>query len=88
MLENKNKDKFEIFNIGTGTGSTVLEVINAFEAISEKKLPYKIVGRRNGDVPIYCADTTIANKELGWKAKSDLKTAIKTAWLWEQKIRS
>jgi len=88
LLEKKNKSKFETFNVGTGTGSTVLEVINAFESVSEKKLPYKIVDRREGDVPVCYADTTYANNELGWEAKSDLKTAVKTAWQWEQKIRS
>ena len=88
LLNKNNKEKFEIFNIGTGKGSTVLDVIKAFEAVSEQKLPYKFVNRRTGDVPAYYADTTFANNELGWTAKSDLNTAVKTAWEWEQKNRS
>lgn len=88
LLEKKNKDKFEVFNVGTGTGSTVIEVIDAFESVSGKKLPHVFVDRRAGDIPACYADTTYANNELGWKAKSDLKTAVKTAWQWEQKIRS
>lgn len=88
LLEKKNKAKFEVFNVGTGTGSTVLEVINAFESVSGKKLPHIFVDRRAGDIPACYADTSYANNELGWKASSDLKTAVKTAWEWEQKIRS
>ena len=88
LLEKNNKAKFEIFNIGTGTGSTVLEVIESFERASNQKLPYKFVERRAGDIPVCYADTTLANNELGWKAESDLDTAIKTAWEWEKKIRS
>lgn len=88
LLEKKNKDKFEVFNVGTGTGSTVIEVIDAFESVSGIKLPHVFVDRRAGDIPACYADTTYANNELGWKAKSDLNTAVKTAWQWEQKIRS
>lgn len=88
LLEKKNKSKFEVFNLGTGTGSSVLEVINAFESVSGQKLPHVFVDRRAGDTPACYADTTFANNELGWKASSDLKTAVKTAWEWEQKIRS
>ena len=88
LLQKKNKAKFEVFNVGTGTGSTVLEVINAFESVSGQKLPHVFVDRRAGDIPACYADTTYANNELGWKATSDLKTAVKTAWNWEQKIRS
>ena len=88
LLKKKNKEKFEVFNVGTGTGSTVIEVIDAFESVSGKKLPHVFVDRRAGDIPACYADTTYANNELGWKATSDLKTAVKTAWQWEQKIRS
>ncbi len=88
LINKKNKEKFEVFNIGTGKGSTVLDVIKAFEAVSNKKLPYKFVDRRPGDVRAYYADTTLANEELGWKAKSNLNNAVKTAWEWEQKIQS
>jgi len=88
LLKKNNKEKFEVFNVGTGTGSTVMEVINAFESVSGKKLPYVFADRRTGDIPACYADTSYANNELGWKATSNLKTAVKTAWQWEQKIRS
>ena len=87
LLENKNLDKVETFNIGTGTGSSVLEVINAFEKVSNQKLPYKIVGRREGDVTEAYANTDKANNVLGWKAQSSLEEALASAWKWEQKIR-
>lgn len=88
LLNKKNLDKVEIFNLGTGTGSSVLEVIHAFEKVSEKKLPYKIVGRREGDITSAYANTDRANNVLGWKAQSTLEEAMASAWKWEQKIRS
>lgn len=87
LIDGNNKNNYEVFNIGTGKGSTVLEVINTFENISGKKLNYKIVGRRDGDVVAAYADTTKANKELGWSAESSLEDALASAWKWEQKIR-
>jgi UDP-glucose 4-epimerase len=87
LLEGKNKENYEVFNVGTGTGSSVMEVIHSFERVSGKKLNYKIVGRRPGDIVKAFADTTKANKVLGWKAKSTLDEAMHSAWLWEQKIR-
>lgn len=88
LLEGKNLDKVETFNVGTGKGSSVLEVIHAFEKVSGQKLPYKIVGRREGDITIAYANTDKANKVLGWKATSSLEEAMASAWRWEQKIRS
>ena len=88
VLNKQNTDKVEIFNLGTGTGSSVLEVITAFEKISGQKLPYKIVGRREGDVISAYANTDKANTVLGWKAQSSLEDALSSAWKWEQKIRS
>ena len=88
LLNKKNLDKVETFNLGTGTGSSVLEVINAFEKVSGKKLPYKIVARREGDVISAYANTDKANNVLGWTAKSTLEEAMASAWKWEQKIRS
>lgn len=88
LLEKKNVEKVETFNIGTGKGSSVLEVIGAFEKVSGKKLPYKIVGRRQGDITSAYANTDKANNILGWKAKSTLEEAMASAWKWEQKIRS
>ena len=88
LLENKNKTNYEVFNVGTGKGSTVLEVIESFEKVSDKKLNYKIVDRRQGDITSAYADTTLANEELGWKSQYTLDEAMKSAWVWEQKIRS
>lgn len=88
LVENKNLEKVETFNLGTGTGSSVLEVITAFEKVSGKKLPYKIVGRREGDITSAYANTDKANNVLGWKAQSTLEEALASAWKWEQKIRS
>jgi UDP-glucose 4-epimerase len=88
LVENKNLEKVETFNLGTGKGSSVLEVINAFEKVSGKKLPYKIVGRREGDVISAYANTDKANQVLGWKAELTLEESLASAWKWEQKIRS
>jgi len=88
LLNKKNKSKVETFNLGTGTGSSVLEVIHSFEKVSGKKLPFKIVGRREGDVTSAYANTDEANNVLGWKAQSTLDEAMASAWKWEQKIRS
>lgn len=88
LLEGKNSDNYEVFNVGTGKGSTVLEVIKSFEKVSGKKLNYKIVDRRAGDITTAYADTTKANEVLGWKSQYSLDEAMKSAWDWEQKIRS
>jgi len=88
LINGKNTDKVETFNVGTGTGSTVLEVINTFEKVSGKSLPYKIVGRREGDITSAYANTDKANNVLGWKAQSTLEDGLASAWKWEQKIRS
>jgi UDP-glucose 4-epimerase len=88
LLNKKNAAKVETFNLGTGTGSSVLEVITAFEKVSGKKLPYKIVPRREGDITSAYANTDTANNVLGWKAQSTLEEAMASAWKWEQKIRS
>jgi UDP-glucose 4-epimerase len=88
LLNKKNTAKVETFNLGTGTGSSVLEVIHTFEKVSGKKLPYKIVGRREGDITSAYANTDKANDVLGWKAQSTLEQAMASAWKWEQKIRS
>ena len=88
LLENKNIEKVETFNLGTGTGSSVLEVITAFEKVSDTKLNYQIVGRREGDITSAYANTDKANEVLGWKAQSTLEESLASAWKWEQKIRS
>ncbi len=87
LLQGKNKANYETFNLGTGKGSSVLEVVKAFEQVSGKKLNYKIVGRREGDIISAYADTDKANNELGWKTELTLEDAMRSAWKWEQKVR-
>ena len=87
LLSEQYETAFEVFNIETGTGSSVLEVVESFERVSNQKLNYKIVERRKGDVISAYADTTKANTILGWKATSTLDEAMLSAWKWEQKIR-
>ena len=88
LLEGKNEQNYEVFNLGTGKGSSVLEVIHSFEHVSGKKLNYKIAERRPGDVIQAYADTQKANNILGWEAQSSLDEAMNSAWDWEQKIRA
>lgn len=87
LLEGKNKKNYEIFNLGTGNGVSVLEAIKSFEKVTGVKLKYKIVGRRPGDIEKIWADPAFANRELGWKTHSTLDEAMKTAWDWENAIR-
>ena len=88
LLKDENETNYEVFNLGTGTGSSVLEVIQSFERVSGEKLNYKIVDRRSGDIIQAYADTKRANEVLGWKAKSSLDDAMKSAWEWEKIVRS
>ena len=88
LVEKKNKKNYEVFNLGTGKGVSVLEAIRSFERVSGVKLKYKIVGRRPGDIEKIWADPSFANSELGWKTLSSLDEAMKTAWEWEKVIRS
>ena len=88
LLEGRNKTNYEVFNLGTGKGVSVLEAIKSFERISGIKLKYKIVGRRAGDIEKIWADPSFANKELGWKTLSSLDEAMKTAWDWEKNTRN
>jgi UDP-glucose 4-epimerase len=87
LLNGKNKTDFEVFNVGTGKGVSVLEAIKSFERASGVKLKYRITGRRPGDIEKIWADTSLANKELGWKAESSIDDAMKTAWEWEKRVR-
>lgn len=87
LLEGKQEANYEVFNLGTGKGHSVLEVIESFQRVSGKRLPYKIAARRPGDVVRAWADTEKANKVLGWKARYTLDEALKQAWEWEKKIR-
>lgn len=86
LLNCKTESNFEVFNLGTGQGNTVLEVINTFQEITGVNLPYKITGRRKGDVIAAFADTKNANKVLDWKAEHNLAEALESAWKWQKKI--
>mgnify|MGYP003627368213 CR=1 FL=1 len=88
LLSEENSSDLEVFNLGTGRGSSVLEVINAFEKVTNQKLNYKIVDRRPGDVVSVFADTTKANKVLGWHAEKTMEEALASSWKWEKKIRN
>lgn len=87
LLDGKNKKNYEIFNLGTGTGSTVLEVIQAFEKANKVKLKYKITERRAGDITAAYADNTKAEKELGWKPETNLEESLRTAWEWQKTLK-
>jgi UDP-glucose 4-epimerase len=88
LLKGKNKNNYEVFNLGTGNGLSVLEIVKGFEKATGVKLNYKIVGRRAGDIEKIWADTTLANQELGWKAEKELDETLLSAWNWEKYIRS
>ena len=87
ILEKKQKDKVETFNIGTGRGVSVLELINGFEKATGVKLNYQIVGRRAGDIEKVWANPDYANNELGWKAQETLEDTLRSAWAWQLKLR-
>lgn len=86
LLEKRNKENYEYFNIGTGKALSVLEVIHAFESATGIKVNYKIVGRRPGDVEKVWADTTLANKELGWRAETPIEETMVNAWKWQKSL--
>lgn len=86
MLQNKNKERYEVFNIGTGRGVSVLELIKRFEAVNDLKLNYRIVGRRAGDIIAIWADPTLANEELGWHAERSLDQTLEAAWKWQKRL--
>lgn len=88
LINGANSDRYEFFNVGTGNGASVLEVVNTFEKATGVKLNYKIVARRPGDVEKIYADTTIANSVLGWKAETSLYDTLISAWNWEKRIRN
>ncbi|PKQ65051.1 UDP-glucose 4-epimerase GalE [Labilibaculum filiforme] len=86
LLTGKNKRNCEYFNIGTGNGVSVLEIIKSFERATGEKVPHKIVARRAGDIEKIYADTSFANEELGWKAQSTLDETLLSAWKWQLRI--
>lgn len=87
MIERKMKKDFEVFNLGTGKGYSVMKVIKSFEKVTGLKLNYEIVGRREGDVEQVWADPSFSNKELGWKAEKELDEMVSSAWKWEKAYR-
>lgn len=87
LLKGKNKANYEVFNLGTGKGLSVLEIVKGFEKATGVKLNYKIVERRSGDIEKIWADTTYANKELDWKAEKELEETLLSAWNWEKRVR-
>jgi UDP-glucose 4-epimerase len=87
LLASENRNAYEVFNLGTGKGVSVLEAIASFEKVSGIKLNYKITGRREGDIEKIWADPSLANRELGWKTEITVDEAMLSAWKWEQKIR-
>ena len=87
MLTAKDRDQVEVFNLGTGTGLSVLTLINEFEAATGVKIPYSIVGRREGDIEQVWAAPKKANEVLGWKADTPIRNVLASAWNWEKKIR-
>ena len=88
MLNAKKRDQVEVFNLGTGTGLSVLTLINEFEAATGVKIPYSIVGRREGDIEQVWAAPKKANEVLGWKADTPIREVLASAWNWEKKIRN
>ncbi len=88
LLGGRNAGKMEVFNLGTGKGLSVFEIIGAFEKATGVTLKYRVVGRREGDVEKVYADTTRANEVLGWKAETSLEETLRSAWNWEQNLRN
>ena len=86
-IEGKSEDKIEYFNLGTGTGVSVLELVNTFMEATGVNVPYKIVGRREGDIEKIWGNPTRANEVLGWKATQPLAETLANAWRWQLKLR-
>lgn len=87
IMDKKQKEKVEVFNIGTGRGVSVLELIHVFESATGVKLNYQITGRRAGDIEQVWADPSFANNELGWKADTTIEETLRSAWNWQVKLR-
>ncbi|MBQ7310251.1 MAG: UDP-glucose 4-epimerase GalE [Alistipes sp.] len=88
MVEGRNEDNYEIFNVGTGRAVSVFELVKTFEKVNNLKLNYKVAPRRAGDVVAVWADTTLANRELGWRAERTLEQTLQSAWEWEKHVRN
>jgi UDP-glucose 4-epimerase len=88
LIEGRNKGNYEVFNLGTGKGVSVLEAIAAFERATGEKVRYSVTARREGDIEKIWADPSFANRELNWKTEITLEEAMETAWRWEKKLRN
>ncbi|MCW3806388.1 UDP-glucose 4-epimerase GalE [Plebeiibacterium marinum] len=88
LINDNHKTNYEVFNLGTGNGLSVLEIVESFQKVNNVNLNYTIVDRREGDIEKIYADTTYANKELGWKAQVALEETLASAWNWEKNIRN
>ncbi len=87
MLNGKSKSNYEYFNVGTGNGYSVMQLVKSFIKVNGVNLNYKVVGRRVGDIEKIWADTSYGNRELGWKAEKTLDETLASAWAWEKNIR-
>jgi UDP-glucose 4-epimerase len=87
LIAGENKANYEFFNVGTGNGYSVMELVKAFIKSTGVDLKYSIVGRREGDIEQIYADTTLANNELGWKAEKSIEETLLSAWNWEKRVR-
>lgn len=88
MIGNKGESNYEVFNVGTGRGLSVMELVTTFEKVNGVKVNYQLVGRRAGDIEAIYAETSRANNVLGWKAQSTVEETIQSAWTWEKRIRN
>ncbi len=88
LIQEKSDTVIDVFNLGTGKGSSVLEVVTAFENANDVKVPYKICPRRAGDITIAYANADKAEKELGWKASTTLDEALRTTWQWQKYLET
>lgn len=88
LLQQKQKTSYEYFNVGTGAGYSVMQLVKTFMEVTGVDLKYRIADRRAGDIEKIWADTSYANNELGWKAEKSLEETLKSAWEWEKKVRN
>ncbi len=88
MLKKRSTEQVEVFNLGTGRGLSVLELISLFEKATGVKVPYEIVARREGDIEQVWADPKKANEVLGWRADTPIEDVLLSAWNWEKRIRN
>ncbi|RCW37516.1 UDP-glucose 4-epimerase GalE [Marinilabilia salmonicolor] len=88
LMEKKNKAAYEFFNVGTGNGYSVMQLVKTFMEVNGVEVKYQITDRRAGDIEKIWADTTLANEELGWKAEKTLEETLASAWAWEKNVRN